>query len=188
MDYKGKLRELLKNPLNVFLLKGFLVMGFWTMLTEYIAIHPIFKPIWTGLNNFLLTIIVNSAAFLLKMVGYSVTLTGAIIRIDDSPGVHVGPACIGTGMLYGFFALIFVYPGDSRKKIWFTPLGLLGIMFLNILRVSVLAVNSLYNPANVDFNHKYIFNVLVYIFIFIMWILWVGYIGKTPSNQVEKEN
>jgi hypothetical protein len=33
--------------------------------------------------------------------------------------------------------------------------------------------------------HKYVFNVLAYIFIFIMWVLWVGYIGKEEPQKLK---
>ena len=116
---KTKLRELLDNPLNVFLIKGFFVLGFWTLLTEFIAVHPLLKPYWQSFNQVLLSIVVHSSYAMLTLLGYSVSLTGAIVRIGESGGVFVGPACIGIGLLYGFCALIFVYPGNPRKKIWF---------------------------------------------------------------------
>jgi exosortase/archaeosortase family protein len=80
---------------------------------------------------------------------------------------------------------MFVYPGPLKKKLWFTPIGIFGILIINSIRISSLAITSSINPNSVDFMHKYVFNVLAYIFIFIMWVLWVGYIGKEEPQKLK---
>ena len=100
------------------------------------------------------------------------------MRIGTSPGVAVGPACVGFGLQVAFAALILAYEGPWKKKLWFVPLGMIGIHLINVSRVVVLAILSNINNDWVDFNHKYVFSSLVYLFMFVMWVTWVKFLEK----------
>ncbi|MEI6521861.1 MAG: exosortase/archaeosortase family protein [Bacteroidia bacterium] len=180
-----KIKEILSNPINTFLLKGFLVLGIWTLFTDHLEKQEWFRPYWYSFLGIILKVLTFFAPIFLRWVGYEVINDGPLIKIVGTPGVLVGPACIGLGVLYGFVALMFVYPGPLKKKLWFTPIGIFGILIINSIRISSLAITSSINPDSVDFMHKYVFNVLAYIFIFIMWVLWVGYIGKEEKQKLK---
>lgn len=179
-----KIKELRNNPINVFLFKGFIVFGIWTLFTDYLEKQEWFRPYWYGFLGIILKVITFLSPIFLKLLGYEVEHSGSLIRIKGTSGVLVGPACIGLGVIYGFTALMFVYPGPIKKKLWFLPLGIFGVICINAMRITSLTITSAYQPNLVDFSHKYVFNVLAYIFIFIMWILWVGYIGKEEKSKI----
>lgn len=182
MNLKLKVKEILQNPINTFLLKGFMVLGVWTLITDYLEKHPLFKPYWEYFLNLILKFLMVLAPLFLRLMNYDIEYEGALLRIKGTPGVLVGPACIGLGVLYGFAALMFVYPGPVKKKLWFLPLGLFGILIINAMRISFLTITSAYDPSLVDITHKYVFNIIAYIFIFLMWVWWVGYIGKEDKK------
>ncbi|MFN4811192.1 MAG: exosortase/archaeosortase family protein, partial [Bacteroidota bacterium] len=73
--------------------------------------------------------------------------------------------------------------GSWKSKLWFIPIGLLGIHTINILRIVILAIISNINNDWVDFNHKYVFNTIIYIFMFLMFTWWVRYVEKQEEKN-----
>jgi exosortase/archaeosortase family protein len=121
---------------------------------------------------------------ILRAMQYDLIQYNEVIIIKGSAGVAVGPACVGFGLLFGFAGLILSYHGSLKSKMWFIPLGLLGIHTINILRIVILAIISNINNDWVDFNHKYVFNTIIYIFIFFMFTWWVRYVEKQENESV----
>ena len=64
--------------------------------------------------------------------------------------------------------------GRLKDKLWFVPLGFLGILVLNIIRIIALSMIYYHKPQYLDFNHKYTFVIIVYGAIFGLWVLWVN--------------
>jgi exosortase/archaeosortase family protein len=58
------------------------------------------------------------------------------------------------GLLFGFAGLIISYHGAIKSKLWFIPVGLLGIHTINILRIVILAIISKINNDWVDFIYN----------------------------------
>tara|TARA_B100000809_G_C15134252_1_gene529871 strand:- start:3482 stop:4054 length:573 start_codon:yes stop_codon:yes gene_type:complete len=102
-----------------------------------------------------------------------------IVRLVNSGGVTVSTPCVGIEMLYVFTVLIISYPSAWKKKVWFIPLGLICIHVINVLRITTLTLVSFYAPEQLDFNHKYVFVIVVYSFIFYMWVRWVKISERT---------
>ena len=181
----NRFRQTFSNPVNAFFLKGFLIYALWTFLAEYIGKNVHTAWIWNSILNFFLGIIVLGTRALLSLMGYSYEVMGNIIRIQGTGGIEIGPACVGLGLMYGISALILIFPGPKKTKSWFIPLAVSGVLLLNIIRVTSLVLISVSYPAWVDFNHKYVFNILVYLFIFLMWLWWVTKISKAEPTSTE---
>jgi exosortase/archaeosortase family protein len=172
------LKDYLKNPMLLFLLKASMVYVLWELLNWFQMHNNAFHAIWMALHGAVRDNIVLMSSWILRNLGYNIVQYDAVIIIKGSAGVDVGPACVGFGLLFGFIGLILSYSGSIKSKLWFIPLGLLGIHSINILRIVILAIISNINNDWVDFNHKYVFNTIIYIFIFIMFIWWVRYVEK----------
>lgn len=181
----NRFRQAFSNPVNAFFLKGFLIYALWTFFSEYLGKNPHTAWIWNEILDFFLGIIVIGSKAMLSLLGYSYDAFGNVIRLKGTGGVEIGPACVGLGLMYGISALILIFPGPSKQKMWFIPLAVTGVLFLNMLRVTSLVLISKSNPAWVDFNHKYVFNILVYLFIFLMWLWWVTKIGKAEATSID---
>ncbi|PRY06765.1 exosortase family protein XrtF [Pontibacter ummariensis] len=106
-------------------------------------------------------------------VGHSVETMGSMIQINGLDVVSIGPPCNGMTLMALFTGFVVAFPGPVLKKLIFIPLGLLAINLLNMVRVTALALNSLYYYQTLDFNHKYTFTVIVYAAVFALWMLWV---------------
>lgn len=138
--------------------------------------------------------IINSSETLLHFFGYKTfkvldtfTVLGAtefqVIGIDSSNGVWVGAACNAVTLFFLFAVFVLAYPGHQKSKLWFVPLGILSIHFLNILRVTALALIAFYKPELLDFNHTYTFTFIVYGYIFFLWMLWVNKYATKTKNE-----
>ncbi|MCC6251643.1 MAG: exosortase/archaeosortase family protein [Bacteroidia bacterium] len=181
------IQEMLKNPIVKFLIKAAIIYGAWEFMNWFQMHNAPFNKIWMGLHSIIKDNIVDVSAWLLRLMQFNIEKYEVVVRIVGSPGVAVGPACVGFGLLFGFAGLIMSYHGSVKSKLWFIPLGLLGIHIINILRIVVLAIISNINNDWVDFNHKYVFNTVIYIFIFVMWMWWVRYVDK-EENKKTSEN
>jgi exosortase/archaeosortase family protein len=176
------LKVYLKNPMIKFMLKAGVVYVLWEFLNWFQMHNAPFHSIWMALHGTVRDNIVFMSAWLLRTMQYDINQYGIVILIIGSPGVAVGPACVGFGLLFGFAGLIISYHGSIKSKLWFIPLGWLGIHTINILRIVILAIISNINNDWVDFNHKYVFNTVIYIFIFLMFTWWVRYVEQQEKS------
>jgi exosortase/archaeosortase family protein len=175
----SELKEWAKSPIFHFLIKVAVIFIVWELLNGYMQRFPFFSNLWKSMHDFLLYSILDISEFTLRtLMGYDLSREGIVMRIGNSAGIAVGPACVGFGLQVAFAALIFAYEGPWKKKLWFVPLGMIGIHLINVLRVVVLAILSNINNDWVDFNHKYVFSSLVYLFMFVMWVTWVRFLEK----------
>ena len=97
-------------------------------------------------------------------------------------GIWVGDECNGFKLFSIFTIFILAFPGPIKKKLWFTPLGIIIIHLANVFRViALLLINNFY-PQYLDFNHLYTFTIFVYAIIFALWYWW----AKKHSDYVKE--
>lgn len=120
----------------------------------------------------------NDGAFLLQLIGYNSTTSPGIgqtiIEIENVPQVGLGNPCNGLELFALFTGFVLCFPGQWKIKLWFIPLGILLIHFVNAMRAAGLALIQLKAPEHLDFNHHYTFTVIVYAIIFALWMLWAN--------------
>jgi exosortase family protein XrtF len=182
MALTSSLREKIRsNKILLFFLKGGLLYLGWIVI-YYLLIGP-----YTSIDENFITHIINAAAKVLRLFGYQTfqetedrtfQLLG-IVGGNNNPGVWIGNACNAITLFALFSIFIVAFPGSTKKKLWFIPMGILIIHTLNILRVCALAMIAYYNYNLLDFNHTYTFTILVYACIFALWFWWVSKFSKT---------
>lgn len=149
---------------------------FWLMLYEWV-IHP-----WGKLD----TVVINDSslwtAYVLELMGYESFISdNATIRtvgIDGTHGLWIGDPCNGLTLFALFAIFIVAYPGPWKHKLWFIPIGITVIHFLNVMRITALCIIVLKRPEWLDFNHTYTFQLLMYGFIFGLWWIWIQKISS----------
>ncbi len=134
---------------------------------------------YTKIDQLLIRKIIFFCQFILNSVGYKTfsskeTDDIQVFGIDGSNGVWIGGPCNGITLMFLFAIFVFVYPGNHKHKIWFIPLGILFVHFINVLRIIALALIANYYPQYLNFNHTYTFTFLVYTIVFGLWMLWVN--------------
>jgi len=107
------------------------------------------------------------------------------IGIDGTHGLWIGDPCNGLTLFALFTGFIIAYPGPLKKKLWFIPVGIIAIHFINIIRIVALSLIVYYfpDPEVLDFNHTYTFTLLVYGFVFSLWYVWAGKLSGIDSMK-----
>ena len=77
--------------------------------------------------------------------------------------------------------LMLLFPGPWKAKLWFIPLGLVVIHFVNVFRIFGLGLTLIPWPAYFDQFHDYFFKTIFYFIIFLMWVVWVEFIAHRKS-------
>lgn len=161
----------LKNPIVRFLTTfGFFYLT-WFLLYE-LLLHP-----WGKLD----TLVINNSIYFsnafLHLFGYETFISGSetvrTLGIDGTHGLWIGDPCNGIELFSLFTCFILAYPGKWKNKAWFIPAGILLIHFMNIVRITALCIIVLKSPEWLDFNHTYVFQVIMYLVMFMLWITWV---------------
>ena len=166
-----------KNPIVKFLVSIFLFYFIWYLIYEFV-IHP-----WGKMDLFVIDITISISKFFLELLGF-VVFTGVerVIGVDGTGGLWIGDNCNAMSLFALFAGFIATYPGKWKSKIYYIPLGIITIEFLNILRVVVLAILDTYSRDWTEFNHSYTFTIIIYAVIFLLWINWENKVGKEKTG------
>jgi exosortase family protein XrtF len=161
-----------KNRLFRFLVIVVVLIFGWLILYD----------VWLNkFDDFLTYQISLASGWLLNLAGYDVTVQNTAIIMNGEELVRVGAACNAMVLMALFAGFIIAFPGPLVGKMVFIPLGILIINILNLLRVSLLALNAFYSEQTLDFNHKYTFTLVVYAAIFYLWMIWVQKFSKSRT-------
>lgn len=98
---------------------------------------------------------------------------GVINNNDTYSYIGVAPECTSLKQWLHWLFLMLLFPGPWKHKLWYIPLGLVIIEFINVIRVVGITLCMIPFPDYFDFFHDYFFKTLFYFMIFIMWIIWV---------------
>jgi exosortase/archaeosortase family protein len=167
------------KSLNVFLIKIFLLYFIW-LVSDGFLVHEVswFAKFWAYFYHLFLQIILTGSKWGLSLLGYDYVSGYNSLAIIGSYGVIIGNQCVGFGLSYGFASLIGAYPGPLQKKIWFIPLGIIFIGLINVARVLALTTSVYKSGGFVQMEEHDLFNNIIYIFIFLLWLAWVKLLNK----------
>ena len=160
----------------------FLIIAGFTYLLLFL-LHVFILKKYTYYDQKFIGSIITVTETLLNLFGFK-TFTVLqdhdvqVVGIDGSSGVWVGSNCNAISLFILFVSFVIAYPGKIKHKLWYIPLGIILVHFLNIFRVVALAIIALKAPHTLGFNHTYTFTFLVYAFIFYLWILWANKFSK----------
>ena len=167
-----------------FLTLAFLLLLVWVLFISY------FPGLIRELHYFLIKPQADISAYILRLFGYYIEqeymIDGcqAMLSVKGYGRLCVGTGCSGLELFIVFFGLIIIWKGNWKDKLWFIPAGFIGILFLNILRIISLCLLIYHNPQYLDFNHKYTFNIIVYVFIFLLWKIWIQkFANKSATSE-----
>lgn len=143
----------------------------WIMLYQWV-IQP-----WGWLDQQVINDNSRWSLFFLERFGYETFMgnhpTIRTIGIQGTNGLWIGDPCDGISLFALFSIFIIAYPGKWLHKIWFIPLGITIIHFLNILRICILCIVIIKHPGWLEFNHTYLFQIFMYAIVFLLWYIWI---------------
>ena len=173
------------NKVTRFFTFAIAIYTLWFLLYELVI-----KP-YTSIDEKLIGIIINQSAFILRFFGYTTYQNREdrdmqLMGVDGAHPIWIGSPC-NAMTLFAFFALfVIAFPGSTKSKLWFIPLGIILIHCANLLRVISLALINFYAPRYLDFNHSYTFTLFVYAIIFLLWMWWVNKSLKQTKKDEQK--
>jgi len=104
------------------------------------------------------------------------TTEAQTIYVNNHNGyVEVSPGCTSLKQWMHWLFIMLLFPGPWKHKLWYIPLGLVFIQFINVFRVVGLALMIIPWPQHFHFFHDNIFKPIFYFFIFLMWVGWVEF-------------
>ena len=117
--------------------------------------------------------LIHATGFILSLFHISTHIeTGFTIRYPGGAGVIIAMDCVGYGVYSFWIAFVAANKGKIAKKILWIVFGLLGLWFINVVRITLLlvAINKGW-PMPLGLDHHTWFNIFAYLLIFLM-IWW----------------
>lgn len=99
------------------------------------------------------------------------------IRFSNNGYITVNESCSGLKQFYQIIVLFILFPGPWMKKLWFIPMSIVIMHGVNIFRIVVLGMVTLWLPDHWHFAHDWILRPFFYVVIFMLWVWWVEKYG-----------
>ncbi|MCZ4221786.1 exosortase Y [Pedobacter rhodius] len=124
-----------------------------------------------GLKN----AIIIPAIWLIKLFGFYAIHNEQDVMVVNGPLLRISYSCLGLGVMSFLAAFVLAFPTSWKETIKMLVVGIAGIYFLNICRIAGLGILfGAFRSQHKYFEyHHEIFNVLVYIIIFVMLYIWI---------------
>ena len=137
------------------------------------------------LNKLLTNSVIAGTNYGLNLIGYdtSSSVASSMVYIDNQPVVLVADACNGLELFALYTGFLICFPGRIKYKMIFIPLGIGLIYLVNVMREITLAINYKFFQETFDFNHKYTYVFIVYLFVFAIWRFWLNRYSSLALNK-----
>lgn len=137
-------------------------LGFWPLeqqvqwLFETVAAGALWQSVWV-----------------LQTLGVEVYIIDQTIYANNMQSfVSVVPECTTLKQWIHWIAIMAIFPGPRKHKLWYLPLGVAIIHLTNLVRITGLLLIQFPFPGKFHFFHDYFFKTLFYAVIFLMWVVW----------------
>ena len=160
-------RELKIKILKKFGLRSLIVFIIWMLLYHGYIIPD------GRLNQFLTGTVITGTLTGLNLLGHNSIREDNYVLIDSEPMVLVADNCNGLELFVLYAGFLICFPGRLKYKLIFIPVGIILIYTINVIREIILALNYKFFRETFEFNHKYTYVLIVYIFVFILWRVWI---------------
>lgn len=144
-----------------------------------------------GLKNAL----IKPAVWIIKLFGYYAIHNEMDVMVVNGPYLRVNYSCLGLGVMSFLVAFIIAFPAKLKSKINLFIVGMIMIYVLNVLRIAGLGILlRAFKSQRDNFTyHHEIFNVIVYVIIFILLYFWIkkntkSIVKPKSTSNIEKPN
>lgn len=156
----------------------FIIRALLLFLGWQAVYHLVLQP-WGQPDALLTHTVLTGTLRLLQLFFADVTLQGNAILINHLPSVSVADACNGLELIALYLGFLVLLPSGWKRMAVFAALGISGIILLNMIRCSALAVLYQHDISTAHFAHKYLFTLIVYAFVFYGWMRYT----KRPVHE-----
>jgi exosortase/archaeosortase family protein len=134
------------------------------------------------------TALIVPSTWLIKLFGFYAIHNEMDVMVVDGPYLRVNYSCLGIGVMCFLVAFIIAFPAKLKSKWRLLVFGLIMIYVLNVLRIVALGVLlGMFKSTRSNFTyHHEVFNILVYICVFIVLYFWIKKNTKTLAKPVSE--
>jgi len=155
-----------KHPITRFclLFLGLLVASSTLLSLETID-HYFINPITT--------LIASQVAWILKALGLQVHVSGITISGKGFSATIVSN-CNAIFEIFLFLSAVIAFPALIKEKLAGGILGTIFIYLLNLIRIALLFMIGVYNPQYFEESHIYVAQSIFIVMVAILWLYWIG--------------
>jgi len=142
------------------------------------------------LFNYASNMLFNQSQWVLSNIfniNYTTHINTQTILFNSSSGqscfVTVSPGCTSLKQWMHWLFLMLIFPGPWKHKLWYIPLGLVIIEWVNVIRIVGLTLFMIPYPDKFHFFHDYVFKTFFYFMIFLMWVVWVEFFVEKRKGR-----
>lgn len=131
------------------------------------------------------TSLLSPATSIIKLFGFYAIHNKIDVMVIDGPYLRVNYSCLGLGVMSFFTAFIISFPAKLKPKFKLLIIGTIMIYMLNVLRIAGLGIllgTFKSQRDNFTYHHE-IFNIIVYICIFILLYFWIKKNTRVPIKK-----
>jgi len=166
---------LLNRATKVFLLRLVALVAVWESL-YYFVLKPIRIPD-RALTNFLTVFVTAGINFFTPgssdLTWVENTRLPITHLMENGKTVFlIADICNGLDLYMIFLGLIWLLPSPVKRKLIFSLAGIAAIFVANVIRCISLYWIYKNHPSMFEFNHHYLFTILMYLLIFYGWVLF----------------
>ena len=121
------------------------------------------------------TALIKPAVWIIKLFGFYAIHNEMDVLVVNGPYLRINYSCLGLGVMSFLAAFVLAFPASWKSTIKMLIIGLLTIYILNVCRIAGLGLlfGFFQSQRNYFDYHHEIFNVIVYIIIFVMLYIWI---------------
>jgi exosortase/archaeosortase family protein len=131
------------------------------------------------------TALIVPAVWIIRLCGFYAIHNDMDVMVVAGPYLRINYACLGIGVMCFMVAFIIAFPAKLKAKWKLLVFGLIMIYMLNMFRIAALGILLGYFKSqrnNFTYHHE-VFNILVYICVFIVLYYWI----KKNTSLIAKE-
>ena len=131
------------------------------------------------------SLLIIPAVWIIKLFGLYTIHNEMDVMVVNGPYLRVNYACLGLGVMSFLTAFVIAFPAKTKAKLKLLVIGIVMIYVLNVLRIAALGVILGFFESqrnNFTYHHE-VFNIIVYICIFILLYFWI----RRNTNPIVKK-
>ncbi len=141
------------------------------------------------------TSLIVPAVWIIKAFGLYAIHNESDVMVVAGPYLRINYSCLGLGVMSFLAAFVLAFPASWKSTFKMLAIGLLTIYILNVCRIAGLGVllGFFQSQRNNFTYHHEVFNIIVYICIFILLYFWIrkntkGLGKKTENTDLPKQD
>ena len=121
---------------------------------------------------------------IVNFIGYQAEINGPYISGPNGGTLFMAKWCLGFITMFVFSSMVYLTRKNNKVYWKYILVGLIILHILNIIRLSLLFIFVQYhNDTELIMDHHDMYNIVVYLFIFLLWIIWFEKFNKIKKKE-----